>query len=108
MDNNIVKGKWNQVKGKVTEESGKLTGNKSQEIRGKAEQAGGKIQEKYGKIGIKVWIFKKLFFAKTPRELMEQLKKLEAEHPTEVSVMDEAAAAKRAEPSETENNKQGE
>ncbi|HAF96460.1 MAG TPA: 30S ribosomal protein S3 [Elusimicrobia bacterium] len=58
-----------------------------------------------GKIGIKVWIFKKLFFAKTPRELMEQLKKLEAENPTEVSVMDESAAAKRAQ--SADDNKQG-
>ncbi|HBW23971.1 MAG: 30S ribosomal protein S3 [Elusimicrobia bacterium GWA2_56_46] len=39
-----------------------------------------------GKIGVKVWIFKKLFFAKTPRELMEQLKKLQAETPLEVPV----------------------
>ena len=28
-----------------------------------------------GKIGVKVWIFKKLLFAKTPRELMEELRK---------------------------------
>jgi len=28
-----------------------------------------------GKIGVKVWIFKKLFFAKTPRELAEELRK---------------------------------
>jgi small subunit ribosomal protein S3 len=48
-----------------------------------------------GKIGIKVWIFKKLFFAKTPRELREQLMKMEAENPTEISVMDEAAAARK-------------
>ncbi len=47
-----------------------------------------------GKIGIKVWIFKKLFFAKTPRELREQLQKMQAENPTEIPVMDEAAAAK--------------
>lgn len=39
-----------------------------------------------GKIGIKVWIFKDLFFAKTPKELMEQLKKMEAENPSEVTV----------------------
>jgi len=39
-----------------------------------------------GKIGIKVWIFKKLFFAKTPRELREQLVKMQAENPTEVQV----------------------
>ena len=51
-------------------------------------------------------IFKKLFFAKTPRELMEQLKKLQAENPTEVSVLDESAAAKRNQPSD--DNKQGE
>lgn len=47
-----------------------------------------------GKIGIKVWIFKKLFFAKTPRELREQLQRLEAENPSEIPVMDEAAAAR--------------
>jgi len=45
-----------------------------------------------GKIGVKVWIFKKLFFAKTPRELMEQLKKLQAEAPIEVPVNVDAAA----------------
>ena len=39
-----------------------------------------------GKIGVKVWIFKKLFFAKTPRELMDQLKKLQLETPLEVPV----------------------
>ena len=48
-----------------------------------------------GKIGIKVWIFKKLFFAKTPRELREQLIKMEAENPTEIPVMDESAQARR-------------
>lgn len=32
-----------------------------------------------GKIGVKVWIFKKLFFAKTPRELQEELKKVRLE-----------------------------
>ncbi len=32
-----------------------------------------------GKIGVKVWIFKKLHFAKTPRELQEELKKLRLE-----------------------------
>ena len=39
-----------------------------------------------GKIGIKVWIFKKLFFAKSPKELREQLLKLQAEAPAEVQV----------------------
>jgi small subunit ribosomal protein S3 len=46
-----------------------------------------------GKIGIKVWIFKKLFFAKTPRELSDQLAKLQAENPTEVPVTAEENAA---------------
>ena len=46
-----------------------------------------------GKIGVKVWIFKKLFFAKTPRELMEQLKKLQAETPIEVPVNIDAAVS---------------
>ncbi len=46
-----------------------------------------------GKIGIKVWIFKKLFFAKTPREMREQLQRMELENPTKVTVMDESAAA---------------
>ncbi len=37
-----------------------------------------------GKIGVKVWIFKKLLFAKTPKELMEELRKSapEEEHKT--------------------------
>ncbi|GAB4030710.1 MAG: 30S ribosomal protein S3 [Elusimicrobiota bacterium] len=30
-----------------------------------------------GKIGVKVWIFKKLFFARTPRELAEELRKVQ-------------------------------
>jgi small subunit ribosomal protein S3 len=41
-----------------------------------------------GKIGIKVWIFKKLFFAKSPKELREQLLKLQAENPADVPVAD--------------------
>lgn len=49
-----------------------------------------------GKIGIKVWIFKKLFFAKTPRELREQLLKMQAENPTEVPVTAEEAPAEAA------------
>ena len=51
-----------------------------------------------GKIGIKVWIFKKLFFAKTPRELREQLLKMEAENPSERPVLDESAAVRKDQP----------
>jgi len=36
-----------------------------------------------GKIGVKVWIFKKLYFAKTPRELAEELKKMRLEEEKE-------------------------
>ncbi|MBO4555345.1 MAG: 30S ribosomal protein S3 [Elusimicrobiales bacterium] len=46
-----------------------------------------------GKIGIKVWIFKKLFFAKSPKELREQLLKLQAENPAEVPAEVETEAA---------------
>ncbi|MCX7905715.1 MAG: 30S ribosomal protein S3 [Elusimicrobiales bacterium] len=37
-----------------------------------------------GKIGVKVWIFKKLHFAKTPRELQEELRKLRLEEEKEM------------------------
>ena len=46
-----------------------------------------------GKIGIKVWIFKKLFFAKSPKELREQLMKLQADTPTDVAVAAEEETA---------------
>ncbi|MCR4820708.1 MAG: 30S ribosomal protein S3 [Elusimicrobiales bacterium] len=49
-----------------------------------------------GKIGIKVWIFKKLFFAKTPRELREQLLKLQDENPAEVTVTAEDTVTEQA------------
>ncbi|MGC8866680.1 MAG: 30S ribosomal protein S3 [Elusimicrobiales bacterium] len=39
-----------------------------------------------GKIGVKVWIFKKLHFAKTPRELQEELKRLRIEEEKEMIV----------------------
>ena len=39
-----------------------------------------------GKIGVKVWIFKKLHFAKTPRELQEELKKLRLEEEKDMIV----------------------
>ena len=36
-----------------------------------------------GKIGVKVWIFRKLFFAKTPRELLAELRKLSPNYDAE-------------------------
>ncbi|MEF3279641.1 MAG: 30S ribosomal protein S3 [Elusimicrobiota bacterium] len=47
-----------------------------------------------GKIGVKVWIFKKLFFAKTPRELQEELKKLRLEEEKQNMVMGEGVEKK--------------
>ncbi len=41
-----------------------------------------------GKIGVKVWIFKKLYFAKTPRELQEELKKLRLEEESQNMIVD--------------------
>jgi len=35
-----------------------------------------------GKIGVKVWIFKKLVFAKTRKDLLNQLREVEAQEPT--------------------------
>jgi len=49
-----------------------------------------------GKIGIKVWIFKKLFFAKTQRELREQLLKMQAENPVEIPAASEEAPVQSA------------
>jgi len=53
-----------------------------------------------GKIGVKVWIFKKVFFAKSQRELMEELKKIQEE---EAIVKPEDIEEKPAE-SKKENN----
>src|SRR3989339_12950 len=47
-----------------------------------------------GKIGVKVWIFKKLLFAKTPREMMEEIRKNNLEMP--VVAKDAEAVAEKA------------
>jgi uncharacterized protein YjbJ (UPF0337 family) len=48
MNNDHVKGKWNEVKGKVKEEVGHVTGNKSQAAEGVADQLKGKVQKGLG------------------------------------------------------------
>lgn len=55
-----------------------------------------------GKIGVKVWIFKKLHFAKTPRELQEELKKLRVEEEKDMIV--DTALTKNTEAQKGDSN----
>jgi uncharacterized protein YjbJ (UPF0337 family) len=48
MNDDILKGKWNQLKGKVKEEWGDLTDDDMKEIEGKKDMLAGKLQERYG------------------------------------------------------------
>lgn len=48
MNDDILKGKWNQLKGKVKEEWGDLTDDDMKEIEGKRDILAGKLQERYG------------------------------------------------------------
>ncbi len=49
MNNEILKGKWNQIKGKVKSKWAKLTDDDIQRINGDFDKLVGAIQEKYGK-----------------------------------------------------------
>ncbi len=48
MNNDILKGKWNQIKGDVKKTFGKLTDNDMLVIEGDATKAAGLVQERYG------------------------------------------------------------
>ncbi len=48
MNNDVIKGKWNQVKGDVKKTFGKLTDNDMLVIEGDATKAIGLLQERYG------------------------------------------------------------
>jgi len=48
MNNDIVKGKWQQLKGKIKTRWGKLTDDDMTRIEGDIQQASGRIQERYG------------------------------------------------------------
>lgn len=48
MNEDILKGKWEQLKGKVKEEWGDLTDDDMKEIEGKRDVLAGKLQERYG------------------------------------------------------------
>jgi len=48
MNEDILKGKWQEIKGTVKEKWGKLTGNDLGEIEGKGQKLLGLLQKKYG------------------------------------------------------------
>jgi uncharacterized protein YjbJ (UPF0337 family) len=48
MNDDTLKGQWNQLKGKVREQWGKLTDDDLDRIHGESEQLIGRIQERYG------------------------------------------------------------
>lgn len=48
MNEDQMKGRWNELKGKVKERWGRLTDDELTQISGKKEQLLGKIQVKYG------------------------------------------------------------
>jgi uncharacterized protein YjbJ (UPF0337 family) len=48
MNEDILKGKWQEISGRVKEIFGKLTDNDLDEIEGKREKLFGRLQKKYG------------------------------------------------------------
>ncbi len=48
MNEDTLKGKWEQVKGNVQKEWGKLTDDDLDVIKGNSKVLAGKLQEKYG------------------------------------------------------------
>jgi uncharacterized protein YjbJ (UPF0337 family) len=50
MNEDILKGKWQEIKGEFTEKWGKLTDNDLYKIKGKGEKLLGLLQKKYGYI----------------------------------------------------------
>lgn len=49
INNDEVKGKWEQAKGTVKDKVGEATDNKDLEAEGEAEHAGGEVREGWGK-----------------------------------------------------------
>lgn len=49
MNNDIVKGKWNELKGTVKQKWGDLTDDDLLEIEGNRERLVGKLQQRYGR-----------------------------------------------------------
>jgi uncharacterized protein YjbJ (UPF0337 family) len=48
MNQDTLRGQWNQLKGSVREQWGKLTDDDVDRIQGQSEQLIGRIQERYG------------------------------------------------------------
>ena len=48
MNENTMKGQWEQMKGKIKEKWGKLTDDDLAVINGQRDQLAGRIQERYG------------------------------------------------------------
>ena len=48
MNEDTLRGQWNQLKGSVREQWGKLTNDDVDQIQGRTEQLVGRIQERYG------------------------------------------------------------
>lgn len=48
MNEDTLKGKWEQVKGKVQKNWGKLTDDDLDVIKGSSKELAGKLQERYG------------------------------------------------------------
>jgi uncharacterized protein YjbJ (UPF0337 family) len=48
MNDDFLKGKWNEFKGRVREQWAELTDDDVEEINGNREQLHGKLQQRYG------------------------------------------------------------
>ncbi|ANO52709.1 CsbD family protein [Woeseia oceani] len=49
MNEDTIKGNWNELKGKVKEQWGRLTDDEIEQIDGKSDQLVGAIQKHYGR-----------------------------------------------------------
>jgi uncharacterized protein YjbJ (UPF0337 family) len=48
MNEDVIKGKWNQLKGEARQQWGKLTDDDWEQIGGSKDKLAGKLQERYG------------------------------------------------------------
>lgn len=48
MNEDTLKGQWNQLKGRIREQWGKLTDDDLDQIQGRSEQLIGRLQHRYG------------------------------------------------------------
>lgn len=48
MNNDIIKGKWNQLKGQIQTKWGKLTSDDLTVVNGERQELVGRIQQRYG------------------------------------------------------------